>query len=165
MSGYYKGIVEETTAATALPARTLVGVDMDEVVNEKSLISSLVCTWALDQLTGPQGPLFVGVAHSDYSDAEIEAVIEAAGTWDRGNKIARELAKRLIRTIGSFGPSEGGVVEDLVLNNGLPIKTKLNWMLQTGDTLKIWIYNSGDAAVSSTIPIVRTIGHANLWSR
>ncbi len=165
MAGYYKGNVDESLGLGTLASRTLLSDTWDETVNEKSLISSFIATFAIDQLTGPQGPLTVGVAHSDYSDTEIEDVIEAAGTWDRGNKISRELARRLVRTIGVFGPSDGGLVQDLVLNDGKPIKTKLNWMLQTGDTLKMWIYNQGDAALSGTVPIVRVQGHANLWSR
>ncbi len=164
MGRYYKGNVDESLGLGTLASNVLVSDTWDQVVVEKSLISSIVCTWAIDQLTGPQGPLAVGVAHSDYSDAEIEEVIENLNSWDRGDKIARERANRQVRLIGVFGNSDGGIVEDHTLNDGRPIKTKLNWVLTTGDTLKMWVYNQGGASLSGTVPLIKAQGHANLWS-
>ncbi len=163
MGAYIKGNVDESLSLGTLAAGTLIADTWDDSVSERTRISSVVAIWALDVLTAPQGPIMVGVAHSDYTDAEIEEVIENTGTWDRGDKISQERAKRLVRVVGKFGqPSAAGEV-DQVLNDGKPIKTKLNWILNSGDTLKMWAYNNSGSALSGTVPVVRVNGHANLW--
>ncbi len=117
----------------------------------------------MDELTNPQGPIVFGVAHSDYTDAEIEEVIENTASWDEGNKVQQEVAKRLVRTIGTMVGTELAGVSDVKFNKGVPVKTKLNWILTTGDTLRLWGYNKSDGALSGTAPIIRANGHANLW--
>ncbi len=106
----------------------------------------------------------VGIAHSDYSDAEIQAVIDQTLSWNEGDKVGQEVAKRLVRRIGQFG-QPGDSLAPVVLNDGKEIKTKLNWILLQGQTLKLWAYNLGTGAVATTTPIVTAQGHANLWPR
>ncbi len=164
MAGYLKGNVEETLSLGTLAVRTLVADTWDESPEEQTRISSIVCTWALDQLTGPQGPILFGIAHSDYSDAEIEEVLENVASWDAGSKVEQEIAKRLVRTIGIFKSNNvAGEVSDAEFNDGRPMKTKLNWKLNSGDTLKMWAYNVGSVNLSGTAPILLCNGHANLW--
>ncbi len=149
-----------------LASGVLVSDTWDEVARERTLISSIVCTWSIDNLTSPQGPFIFGVAHSDYTDAEIQEVIDASGSWDPGDKIAQERAKRLVRKIGEFSSdAEASQADDVDFNDGVPKKTKLNWMLQTGDTLKMWIMNRSASAVATTVPVMKCDGHANLWMR
>jgi len=109
-----------------------------------------------------QGPIVVGVAHSDYSDSEVEAWFENTGSWEQGDKIQQEVARRKIRLVGVFDTPESAS-HVLVLNDGKPIRTKCGWMLTTGQTLKVWAYNAGTSALSNTVPIVEQSGHANLW--
>ncbi len=163
MKGYLKGNVDEELSLGTLAAETLVADTWDESPEEQTLISSIVCTWALNNLTSPQGPLIFGIAHSDYSDAEIEAVIENVASWDRGSKVEQEIAKRLVRQIGQFASQELAGSVDVDFNDGKPMKTKLNWVLNTGDTLKMWVYNVSATALSTTVPILHCNGHANLW--
>ncbi len=82
MKGYLKGNIDEGLALGALASRTLVGNVWDESPEQDTLISSIEVIWTLDNLRPPQGPILFGVAHSDYSDTEIEAVIENSGSWD-----------------------------------------------------------------------------------
>jgi len=160
---YLRGRVDESLQLGTLASNTLISNTWDEVAVERTLLSSIVSTWTLDQLTGSQGPLIFGVAHSDYTDAEIEEVIENTGSWDAGDKISQERAKRLVRQIGVFvGTRPGAELGDVEVNDGKPIKTKLNWILTTGDTLKMWVFNTG-LALSVTDPQMRAEGHANLW--
>ncbi len=161
---YLKGSVDENLPLGTLAARTLVVATFDEGVNERTLISSIVASYSLSDVTPGDniGPVMVGVAHSDYTAAEIEAVIENTGSWNEGTLVENEIAKRKVRIIGTFpqSPSAGATV---VLNNGLPIKTKLNWILTQGQTLDLWAYNLGSAAFATTDPDVHCQGHANLW--
>ncbi len=160
---YLKGNLHEGLALATLAGQTLVSDVWDETVVERTLISSIVATWTIKDLTGVagDGPIVVGVAHSDYSDAEIEQVIENTGSWDEGDLVQQEVAKRKVRTIGIFSEFSGDV-NTFTLNDGLPIKTKLNWMLTTGDTLKMWAFNQGSGALT-TGANMSCIGHANLW--
>ncbi len=101
----------------------------------------------------------VGYSHSDYSAAEVEECLEQSGSIDLGSKIAQEQANRLVRTVGVFS---GGIASasGLNLNDGKPIKTKLNWRLSSGDTLNIWIWN-GSGVVWTTGSAVVVQG--SLW--
>ncbi len=160
---YLKGRVKEGLALSTLAAQTLLSDTWDSAVVERTLISSVVATWALKDITGAagDGPIICGLAHSDYSDAEIEEVIENTGSWDEGNLVQQEVAKRKVRIVGIFNETQGDV-NTAVLNDGKPIKTKLNWILTTGDTLKMWAYNQGGSALTGTADLTAA-GHANLW--
>ncbi len=96
MRSYVKGNVDENLSLGSLATKTLISDTWDDSVQVRSLVSSIVCSWSLDQLTSPQGPILFGVAHEDYTDAEIEQVIENAGSWAVGNKIAQEINKRQV---------------------------------------------------------------------
>ncbi len=162
---YIRGRIDEGLALGTLAAKTLVVDTWDDTVTERSLVSSIVAAWSLDELTSNQGPIMVGVAHSDYTAAEIEEVIENAGSWTEGDKISQERAKRLVRTIGIFaGEDTQAGAADWTLNDGKPIKTKLNWILNVGQTLDMWAYNMSADALTTTVPILQAQGHANLWA-
>ncbi len=163
MGRYLKGGVNETLVLGTLAASTLVGVDFDEAVNERTLVSSVVATYSLSDVAeaANRGPILIGLAHSDYTDAEIEAVIEMTDSWDEGNLTEREIANRKVRKITVL--EAASATETVVANDGKPIKTKLNWILLQGQTLRLWAYNTGTAALAAGA--VRTEGHANLWPK
>ncbi len=161
---FLKGVADERTLLTTLAARTLFGAVFDDAVTERTYASSIVATYTMDNWTPivEAGPIMVGVAHSDYTDAEVEAVIENLGSWEEGSLVEQEIAKRKVRVIGIFDTPEG--IEDTIpLNEGRPIKTKLGWILLGGQTLRLWGYNLGQAAVATTVPNVYCQGYVNLW--
>lgn len=166
MAGYIHGNIDLNYAlGTLAPADVLVQAVQD-VVTERARVTSIVCSYSLSDFTptANAGPLIQGVAHSDYSDAEIEEWIELNTGWDIGDRVSQEISKRLIRRIGTF-PSPVTAGDDTVLQNGRQIKTKLNWMLETGQNLKFWTYNTGSAALATTDPNVSVAGHANLFTK
>ncbi len=160
---YLRGNVEESLALSTLANNTLVLATFSGAVIERTLVSSIVGTWSLKDLTEvvSDGPVIVGLAHSDYTAAEIEAVIENTGSWSEGDLVAQEIAKRKIRIVGTF-EELGGDISTAVLNDGVPIKTKLNWILTTGQTLDMWAYNAGSGGLTGTAQL-HCFGHANLW--
>ncbi len=166
MGRYLRGGVDENLGIAALAAKDLVAVNFDETVNERTLVSSIVATYSIAELTAGAniGPIMVGIAHSDYSDAEIQEVIDQTQSWNEGDKVGQEVAKRLVRRIGQFA-QPGDSLAPVVLNDGKAIKTKLNWILLQGQTLKLWAYNLGTGAVATTTPIITVQGHCNLWPR
>ncbi len=164
---YLRGEIDEAQSLGTLAAKTVIGEAFDETVNEKTFVSSMSGFWSMDQFTSgtDKGPILVGVAHSDYSDTEIEEWIESTGSWNEGDLVqSREVGKRWIKKVGEF-PTAEDASKVVVLNDGKPIFTKLGWMLLQGQGLKQWAYNQGTAALATTDPTVRLSGHANLWPR
>ncbi len=167
MGRYIRGNVDEELAMAGLASKDVVGAVFDETVNERTFVSSIVAAFALSNWTpiANAGPIIFGVAHGDYSDAEIEEWIENTGQWNEGDLVAsREIGRRLIRQIGSFGSPD--VATDVQrFNDGRQKKTKLGWILNQGQTLRLWAFNSGSAAVATTTPTLTANGHVNLWPR
>ncbi len=163
MGRYIRGGVNETLSLGSLAPSTLVGVLFDEVVNERTLVSSIDATYTLSDVAqaANRGPILIGVAHGDYTDAEIEAVIEMTDSWDEGNKVEQEIANRKVRKICTL-QTESATAQ-VVANDGKPIKTKLNWILLQGQTLRLWGYNLGTAALVAGA--IRLEGHANLFPK
>ncbi len=118
-------------------------------------VVSAKLTWALTNLTAGEGPITVGYAHSDYTVTEIKECMEAQASADIGNKVAQEQANRLIRIVGVFSGA------NTVLNDGRPIKTKLNWVIGSSATLNAFIYNEDTAANLTTGAFLNTQG--DLW--
>ncbi len=162
---YVKGHFDETLALGTLASKVVTSSSLTEVMEDTGRITSVQASYSLMALTQAAnvGPIAVGWAHGDYSSAEIEEYLENAGSWNRGAKIEQEIAKRLIRQIGVFPDRSGGPTAPQVLNNGSPIKTRLNWQIQEGETIKLWVYNQGSAAVATTDPQCQALGHANIF--
>ncbi len=156
-----KGHANESLALLNLATNTLIGETFDESPDEEVFALSMEAVHTIRDLVVAQGPVVVGVAHGDYSDAEIEAFIENAGSWDRGDLVSQEIARRKIRIIGTFA-GEGATEESL--NNGMPVKTRLMWNLVTGATLKQWAFNKGSAQLT-TGAIYAIEGHVWLKPR
>ncbi len=165
MGKYIRGNIAENLALGTLAANSLISGVTDSVV-ERTLLSSVVATYSLAGATPLEnvGPILVGLAHSDYTDAEIEAWVELQTGWSEADLSAREIADRKIRRVGLFDEPSSATTS-IALNEGRPIKTKLNWILNTGQSLRIWAYNTGTGAFATTDPNMHTQGHANLWPR
>ncbi len=142
---WLRGVVLEGLALLTLGNSTLLGGNVTDTVSEKSWLASLYAVWSIRGVTVGEGPIRVGVAHSDYSDAEVEEWIENAGSWDEGDLVQQEVAKRKIRLVGAFQC----LGADEVLNDGRTIRTKLGWIADTGQSLKIWAYNASGGSLTT----------------
>ena len=156
---YIKGKVEESLAFPTLASGAATTDVWDETASDKTRISSIVVIWAVDEMDVDTSVLF-GVMHSDYTSAELEEFIENSASWNQGDLIAQEINNRKIRLIGHLA---GDVTGDVAFNDGKPVKTKLNWTINTGQTLKMWVYNRQAAAVAAAGHTLKADGHANLW--
>ncbi len=160
MRGYMKLPFEEEAAVGAVADAAFSGVDLSDTVNERTYVSSIDLAVANNAFTAGQGPIGVYVAHSDYSNAEIAEAIIATGSWDRGDKIAREHAKRLVRLLGVMEIEDDGQEK---LWDGGSRKFKLGWLLEEGDTLQFGVFARSGALTSGGQLIL--LGHANAWLR
>ncbi len=161
---YLRGAVDIDVELTTLAAKTATSENLADFVTEKAWLSSVVASWDLSTFTKStgDGPIQCGVAHSDYSSAEIEEWIENLGSWEEADMIAQEVGKRKIRMVGVFETPDDAT-EVAHLNDGKPIRTKCGWMLSSGQTLKVWGYNMGSGALETTVPVIQVLGHCNLW--
>ncbi len=148
---------------TTLAAKTLVSQSSETVV-DTARISSVKCGYGITGFTPADGvgPFLFGVAHSDYTNGEIEAYIEQSGSWDLGDKQSQEVRSRRVKILGVIGQNASGV-QNMVFNDGRQNKAKLNWIMSEGDGLDFWVYNMGDAAVATTVPQFVAFGNASIW--
>ncbi len=165
---YLRGQVNHKLQLSTLGSKVVIGSAIVDVLTEEAWLSSVKLLWSLNKWTSAadDGPIIVGVSHSDYTDTEIEEWIENSSSWETKDKIGQEIARRKIRRVGVFRAAPGDTGDsNYVLNDGRMIRTKCGWMLGTGQTLKVWAYNSGGSALATTDPAVRQEGHANLWPK
>ena len=140
----------------ALAAKDVVSSNVIGVSVSSYRLISVDFNYGLSDLgaTSDDGQEF-GLAHSDYSSAEIEEALEASAGIDAGDKIANERANRLVRSVGIMvgAPGTGA---GLNFNDGNPKKTRLNWFMAPGDTLALWIRNSSGTVYTTgaTIDII-----------
>lgn len=164
---YLKGQIEFDLEFGSLAAKDVATGVHGQTLTEQAWLSSIRCAYALTDVTPTTqdaGPVMFGVAHSDYASGEIESWIENTGSWDRGNLVQQESAKRKIRKIGIFERADSDTIEQpSVPFDGNFKTTKCGWQLFSGDTVQFWVYNMGSGAFATTTPNMHVEGHANLW--
>ncbi len=111
---------------------------------------------ALRDLTPGEGPLEVGICHSDYSTTQVLEKLEADPF--ALNEVVLEQARRRVRRIGTFS----GLAESEVLNNGTTISFKARFMMREGTQPSIWIRNKSGAVLTAGAFLVWT---GSLWMR
>ncbi len=84
-----------------------------------------------------------GIAHGDYTAAEIEECLEAQSAIDVGDQVQNEFANRRVRTIG-FMVGAPGTDASKTFNDGKSIKIKLNWLISVGKFISVWVRNGSD---------------------
>ncbi len=115
-------------------------------VNPTRLISLIASFATADQVTTDDGLSF-GVAHGDYTNAEIEECLEATNSINPGDKITRERANRLVRLIGIIQKDASGTNGSF--KSGAKQKIRLNWPMAIGQQLVLWFRN-GSSNVYTT---------------
>ncbi len=143
--------IATSIAIGALAGADVVAVAMTAAGTGTYRVISLRLAWSIVNHAAPaDGAYEFGVAHSDYSAAEIEECLEASASIDPGDKIANEQANRLVRSIGTISSSSAGTASgELNWNDGRPMKTRLNWLMTIGDTLTAWVRN-GSGTIYTT---------------
>ncbi len=138
--------VNETLLVGSLASLDLISSTMITMGNEAYLISADL-TWSWNGITsGAEGPLYVGLAHGDYSATEIEEWIEAVTSADPNDKIAQERSRRLCRAAGVIAATAAlaGVMDD-----GRVVRTKMKFKVQDAGTLQAWAYNLGAGGITT----------------
>ncbi len=138
--------VDKTLALGTLASGQSSEVNLtSDTASENFITTRVELAWAIRDLTPGEGPLQVGVAKSDYTTTEIDAFLENASGFTRGNLIQQEISRRQVRAIGVFP----GELAHEVLNDGKEIKTRLNWRILEDSTLAAFIYNNSGASLTT----------------
>ncbi len=163
---YIKGPVDLGFLLGTLAGNTVISSGPSDTVDDTTWCSSVKGTWSLSDYTpsASDGPILVGIAHSDYTDAEIEAWVENSSGWSQADQVGQEVSRRKIRRVGTF-PTPIDASTPSVLADGRAITTKAKWMLSEGQNITFWAYNQGTSALATTDPRVHFQGHANLWPK
>ncbi len=137
---YLQTIISVSVAGLA--AGDVVKTDHGSVVVDRVYALWAKGVWSMQKNVAGDGPLMVGLAHGDYTAAEIEEALEAAASWDRSDKIAVEQAQRKVRRSGTFD----GVATEEKLNQGMPYFQKLGFIIEDGETVSMWARNTDSTA-------------------
>ncbi len=140
----------EATALLTLGSVTVLVSNLLPASDNEYRVLSVSNLWSLRDLASGEGPVIVGYAHGDYSVTEIKQCIEAEGSMVRGDKIEAERSNRLVRRVGIFT----GLGSDTTLNDGRPIRTRLNWVIPVGKLLVAWAYNQSGASLTTGSELV-----------
>ncbi len=161
---YLKGQIDLDMLLGTLGAESLISQAVPDVLVEQAYCTSIKASYTMQNYTkqANDGPILIGVAHGDYTSAEIEQWVENLASWDQSDLLSQEIARRKIRMIGQFDASET-INFTARLRNGMQFTTKCGWQLSTGETLRFWAYNQGSSALATSDPVVHVSGHANLW--
>ncbi len=135
--------VSPELALTTLGTDTALIVDFATAADGTYRCMSINGAWAVSGMTAGEGPVTVGIAHGDYTVAEVKECLEQAGSISVGNKVAQEVANRLVRVVGYAGEAEP------MLNEGRPIKTRLNWLIPIGSTISMFAFNEQTSALTT----------------
>ncbi len=152
--GYRYLPVDNILTVGNLTTKDVIANDFDANVDRDTFMVSADLAWGIEGATAGEGPMVVGLAHNDYTAAEIEEAIEASASWDQGDRVANERRRRLVRIAGTFPLT----VADEVLNDGRVLKTRLGFRVEIGQTLKVWAYNPTTGTIATGIVVNITGG-------
>ncbi len=144
---------------TLAPLDAIAQVTKIDASREQGMrITKAVGNWFIDDLTGGQGPILVGMSVGVASAALVEECLEAdpqnVDDTAAMEQSARKIAPQAVLTQDSDGAIGGGDGYWPQLR-----KVYIPWKeIPEGSGLSLWAYNTSSAALSTTDPQVTFIG-------
>lgn len=133
----------ELSLAT-LADKTALVVQILNAVEDPYYMISADTLIAIEGLTVGDGPLIVGLAHGDYSVAEIKEAIENKNMFT-SDQIAIEQGRRKVRETGILIAN----ASEFVMNDGKSVRTKLKFRLEVGQVLNAFVYNDSGSPLTT----------------
>ncbi len=118
---------------------------------EDFFVISADAVWTLRDGDAGEGPIDLGWNHGDLSVAEIAEALDAELS-DPDDIIARERARRPVRRAGTVIPKVAG--EDVQLNNGVKIRTRMKFSVGDGHTLDVYGRNRSGGSLAGGMTVV-----------
>lgn len=116
-------------------------------------IISADLNWIAKDITGGEGPIQFGLAHSDYTAAEIEEWFEVGNGLTTGDLVSREIAKRQIRQVGAIDFDNASGQGNAQFNDGRVKRTKLGFRIADGQTVNIWVRNMDGTDLTTGVEV------------
>ncbi len=156
-------VIPFTTTLTlgTLAAGVTIKVDsLGGALGEDLYVISMDSLCSIIGVTATEGPIRIGVAHDDLTVSEIQENLDAEMT-DPDDIIAKERSRRPVREIGMFP----GLSTNEILNNGVPLRTKI--MISFGDTHNVafWASNHSGATLTTGASIKVSGKFYGRWQR
>ncbi len=136
--------VTASISLSTLANNTTLTASLLGTLQEDLYVISAHLTWTIRTLTAGEGPLQVGIAHSDYTVGEVQENIDVT-LLGPGKKIEQEQARRLVRRVGMFD----GLASEEKLFDGVPIKTTIKWVADDGEDLNVFVSNRSGGAMTT----------------
>ncbi len=149
--------VSSTVTIGALAAADVVAGAIGGTADSPVRIMSFKGTFSwIDIAAVNDGAMEFGLAHGDYTAAEIEECLEATTSMALGDMVAQERADRKVRVMGTIQGNPAVVNGESPANDGRPIKVKLNWLIPAGENISAWAKNSSGAVyiIGSSLSIL-----------
>ncbi len=131
-------------AASVSVNNEIKSVSLVGVLEEDFYAVSMDISIELQDATPGEGPRRIGFAHGDYSITEISECLDVT-LLGPDNKIEQERSKRLVRTIGKLKAN----ASEESLNEGLPIRKKIGWVIGDGEVFNLWHRNLSLATLTT----------------
>ncbi len=122
--------------------RALLVTAFTGLLEEDFLCWSMDVQITMQDITTGEGPLRVGIAHGDYSIAEITEALDVT-ILSPDNKIEQERKRRLVRTIGKVSEAQP------THNDGKPYRLKVGWVTGDGEVMNMWTRNVGGGTMTT----------------
>ncbi len=149
-SNFFAYPLNTTHPLGTLAAGVITSAAMTAFGTTRVRVISADLTWAIAGSTAQEGPLRVGLTSSNLSNTEIGEALDAAPT-SKADIIAIERSKRPVRSVGQYEIQS----TTEVLNDGKPIRTKLQFGLDEGIELNLWVRNvSGIANLTTGAAVI-----------
>ncbi len=112
--------------------------------------ADLICN-VVGLTAGEGDPSMFGIAHGDYTDAEIAEKLNVA-LLGPGSKIEQERSRRLVRNVGPLYGNGLNTHTDMRLSGktgpGIT-RTKIKFVIQSGKNLKAFLYNRSGGTITT----------------
>ncbi len=129
--------VNEVITLGALASGVVISTETDVFEREFWAVSTDI-NWTMKAHTAGEGPIEVGVAHGDYTVAELKENLDLTGMEDPGDLVAKEQGRRLVCRSATFI----GDAALETLNDGLPIRTRLQFpQVGSAPQIAFWAQN------------------------
>ncbi len=151
------GNLSSSVTLLTLDDNTVKEGDLGESTLSGYRVISIDGTWSIHDLTPGEGPIDFGVAHSDYSVAEILQALSSNAGWAPTDLIEMEQSRRLVRLIGTFSGQDANET----FNDGKPKRTKLRWPFRANQNMVMFAVNRSGAALT-TGAVLEVAGKAYL---
>ncbi len=142
----------ESTAMGTASAQAGVGINFDDSLSRDHYLISMDGTYSWTGATIGEGPIQLIINHADYSTAEVLEWWNATSQWDTSDKVAQEQSRRKCRHVGS------AMIDSISgsLNDGKPMRTKLKFVVEAGQTLALTGINDSSAGLTTGMLIQAT---------